>query len=316
MPGPPPLPPDADEWLVSYEPLLASPEHAPLIRELVGWFGPKDRASAKAAAAAVSGIVWWAEQTGRPVDPDSLLDPDVVDSYVAQATALADGTRDAQRSVLRRIIRRRPGPHARSRAMPQPRIDPRLAYTPAEIDALLLWASGQPSAKRRHALHAILGLGLGAGLSASDMRHVAGTDVTTDPASGTTAVTVRRDQQERTVPVLARYEELVAGLAQAVGGLWILNRDVALPRDSGDPQAVMRQVVPAQPAADAPPLLAARCRNTWLLHHLAAGTRFDALMAAAGYTDGGRSIARLLPALAPLPPADAARMLRDATPLT
>lgn len=298
----------------SYEPLLASPEHAPLIRELVGWFGPKDRAAAKTAAAAVSGLVWWAEQTGRPVDPDALLVPDVVDAYAAQATALAENTRENQRSALRRIIRRRPGPNARRQPKARPRVDPRLAYTPAEVDALLVWASGQPSAKRRHALLAILGLGLGAGLSAGDMRHVTGTDVTTDPATGTVAVTVRRDGQERAVPVLARYEELVAGLARAAGGLWILNPDVPLPRDSGDPQAVKRQIVPAQPAADAPPLLAARCRNTWLLHHLAAGTRFDALMQAAGYTDGGRSIARLLPALAPDPAADAARMLRDATP--
>ncbi len=110
---------------------------------------------------------------------------------------------------------------------------------------------------------------------------------------------------------------LSAVLAQRAGDLWILNQDASLPRDSGDPQAVMRQVIPAQPGTDAPPLLAARCRNTWHLHHLAAGTRFDALMAAAaGYTDGGRSIARLLPYLAPLDPADAARMFRDAAPLT
>lgn len=310
MPPPADLPADAARKMAGYEPRLASPEHAGLIRDAVAWYQPKTANETEVVAAAVSGLVYWAEQTGRPVDPDELLAPAVVDSYISQERSLAETTKAPQRSMLHRIVRHRPGPHAYQRppSSPQPKTSP--PYTDDEIDRLLVWAAGQPSDLRRHAMLSLFALGFGAGLAPQDIRVVRGTDIARDAATDAVLVHVRRDPP-RHVPLLARYEDLALDLAAAAGDRWIVNPGQE-PRPGANTAAyISQQFVKAKPGDGVPPAQVSCCRSTWLCHHLTRGVRIDVLAAAAGLTESFH-LSRYTEFLPDPPAAEVLAQLRDA----
>ena len=96
---------------------------------------------------------------------EALLDPDVIERYIAVGMPGArDSTRATRRAILRRIARRCASP---PQDLPLPiayrRIRP--PYSPAEVQGLLALASAQPTPSRRRTLRAILHLGLGCGIA-------------------------------------------------------------------------------------------------------------------------------------------------------
>ncbi len=300
------------EALKDYVPLLASPEHGPLIKDLAVFYRPTNHTDARRAASALGGLVYWAEQTGRNINPDQLLDHDLIDYYADSALQnLAVATRIGRRSDLHRTAKGRAGRNVGTRPKREKaNVSP--PYTPDEVDALLLWADRQPSPKRARSMLALLVLGLGAGLGPSDIAGVAGTDVRRDPATGAVSADVT-GARPRTVTFLERYEENALHLAATAGQHWIVNPDVDFTPRTRSALIITNQINEAYTTTDAPRLSVARCRVTWTCHHLAAGTRLDVIATAAGYKDAN-AVARYAHFVTPLNTQAAHTMLRRAQP--
>ena len=98
--------------------------------------------------------------------------------------------------------------------LPLPRERARAPYSPAEIGGYLALADAQPTAARRMRAAGLVCLGAGAGLIRADLRAVRGTDVCA--RSGGVIVTVR-GTRPRTVPVLARYHDILLASAEFAG---------------------------------------------------------------------------------------------------
>ena len=149
------------------------------------------------------------------------------------------------------------------------------------------------------------------GLTTDEFVVIDGTHIRADPATGCIVVDVQHDHP-RTVPFLRRYEQGALNLAAAAGPGWIFRPDV-------DPDATWARtgagitytIAGAVRTTGVPALHPRRCRITWVVHHLTAGTRLDVLAAAAGYKHP-RFAAENVHHLVPPPPTDAARTLRDA----
>lgn len=246
----------AADALASYVPDLASPEHAPLIRELAALYRPANRTAASKIAGQLSGYVYWCEQQGLDVDRDLLLDPDTIDAYVERGLArMADGTRTTARTALRRVVR---GDRGRlDRPVREP-ADPLRPYTRDETDAIIGWAAGQPSEPRRRATLAVACLGLGSGLAAADVREVTGTDVTTLD-DGTVLVDVR-GKRPRRVPVLSRYERALIDCAAVAGPGWIANPSVDPAGRERAEVVLQAQFAAAQRPTGSPPRTLTRAR--------------------------------------------------------
>lgn len=150
--------------------------------------------------------------------------------------------------------------------------------------ARLLVATGPMRRTMRHDARLYLCLGLGAGLTARQMSRVRGTDIRTDLRAGEGRMTVAvRDAEGhvvRTVPVLAPFTPMLAGIARHAGDA---------PALTGRGQNTSRRVESIRVAfslRDPHNLRPTpwRLRATWILVHLACGTPLPALLAAAGLT--------------------------------
>ncbi|MBC7677663.1 MAG: hypothetical protein H7233_01535 [Pseudorhodobacter sp.] len=295
------------ERAARWTPRLADPADAPLLRDLALAAGPADARTVVFILSALSGLAFWAADTGRTVTAESLTDPGVIARYEQVGMPGSSfPTRRRARDYLDRVS----AAHRGGPAAPRPPGAPKRAYerpyTAPEVDALLRWAQGQPSNLKHHALLSVLALGLGAGLSTADARTVHGTDVSEEP-NGRLTVRVG-GPHPRLVPVRCRYERLLAGLAATAGGDWLVSPGMLPTRDGG----ARKEWEEAPKDPNVPGLTLRRCRVTWLCEHLAAGTRLDVLAQAAGLASGHILAQQRVPQLRPEPPADAAAALRDA----
>ncbi len=145
----------------------------------------------------------------------------------------------------------------------------------------------------RRDLLVLLCLCLGAGLCTAEALAVRGPHVALHH-NGATTVAVDGPRR-RTAPVRARYAPLLTGLARDAGPAH-LYRPGAPGR--GGRNAVSNQVARARTGCDPrlPVLSPQRMRATWLVRHLDAGVRADALLRAAGL-DSLAVLDRYLPAL-------------------
>lgn len=227
----------------------------------------------------LSDFAAWAHAEGVPLLLENLLDPDVIERYVAVGMpGLKDSTRATRRAILRRIGRHCASP---PQDLPLPiayrRVRP--PYSPEEITGLLALASAQPTASRRRTLRAILHLGLGCGIASRDLAWVRGQDVEELP-DGAVMVTVSGGTRPRTVITLQAHETPLLQLARAAGpGLLLIGGSTRGRRNVT--RGPLERVVGGE---DLPRLETARLRSTWLLTHLRARTPLPALMAAAGLT--------------------------------
>jgi len=294
----------ADRW----QPRLADRAHAPMLRRLALAADPADARQTVFLLTALSGLAFWAAETGRGVDEDTLTDPEVIARYEQQGMhgsifpvrrrirEALDQVSEAHRGVP--VPPRAPGAAKRAYAHP---------YNPDDVDRLIRWAEAQRSNLKRHALLAILGCGLGAGLSRADLKTVTGTDVTTDPDGN---VTVRvAGKAPRQVTVLRRYQTLLLDLARQAGGDWLVGPGLDPDRD--DPLSWHWDQ--ATQDSRTPDLTLRRARITWQCIHLALGTRLDVLAEAAGLASGQILGQQRLTQIAIEPDAVARRHLREAT---
>ncbi len=226
----------------------------------------------------LSDFAAWAHTQGVGLVLEKLLDPDVIERYIAVGMpGSKDSTRATRRAILRRIARHCASP---PQDLPLPityrRVRP--PYDPEQIDGLLALASAQPTASRRRALRAILHLGLGCGIASRDLAWVRGQDVEELP-DGAVSVTVSGGTRPRSVITLQAHETPLLQFARAAGSGLLIGGSTRGRRNVT--RGPLERVVGGE---DLPRLEPARLRSTWLLTHLRARTPLPALMDAAGLT--------------------------------
>lgn len=256
----------------------------------------------------ISGLVYWFEQQGMDVTRERLLDLGLIARYADEGLLnLAPNTRKNVLTSLRTFVRADRGRLFTDHREPSPRDrgDPKQPYSPAQVDDLLAWAAAESTAHRRHAVLAIAGLSLGAGLTSDDIETVRGSDVTTRP-DGTVTVTVGGDRPRTTV-ALRRYEPLLRSAADFTGPRWIVNPSMD-PTTDPERNWVAGQLGHLPRPTSGPHFTVVRARITWTCVHLAAGVPLHVLADAAGVT--AESLARYAEFLTPLPEPDARRLLR------
>lgn len=122
----------------------------------------------------------WRDQAGMVIDdPTEVFHPSDVDRFVHHGCRhLSDATRASYRSALRTVGEHVAGTELacpeRTVSISKPR--PQAPYGPAELAALLGAISGLPTAAARHNAMALVTYGRGAGLRASEIASLVGTD--------------------------------------------------------------------------------------------------------------------------------------------
>jgi len=226
----------------------------------------------------LSDFAAWAHDQGVPLALEALLDPDVIERYIAVGMPGArDSTRATRRSILRRIARRCASPQ---QDLPPPiayrRVRP--PYSLEEVHGLLALASAQPTPSRRRTLRAILHLGLGCGIASRDLAWVRGQDIE-QLQDGSVSVTVSGGTRPRAVVALHAHETALLELSRLTSGGLLIGGSTRGRRNVT--RGPLERVVGGE---DLPRLETARLRSTWLLAHLQARTPLPALMHAAGLT--------------------------------
>jgi len=264
---------DDCRWVASYRPQFVAPPVwfavRPFVLEAAQELGLVGGASDVRVVRVFTRLVAWAVGEGLALDREVVLDPDTVERFVIEGLA-DDRSRATYRSVLRRV-----GPQLTRTAPWEPRPDAvarrQVAppYTVAELSRLRVAAEDQPTAGRCRAARALLALGAGAGLDGRWVTRVFAGDVSCE--DGVVLVQVG-DPAPRSVSVLAAWEAEVLDLA-ASAGTDALVGGCSKARNRAGSLAASLLV-----GHGTPRFSAARLRSTWLVAHLAAGTRLPDLV--------------------------------------
>ncbi|HZQ86965.1 MAG TPA: hypothetical protein VFA83_19115 [Acidimicrobiales bacterium] len=296
----------AEVWLASYSPLTIDRERwlgvRPFVTECAGRLELDGGPAAHRVVLAIGRLSAWAVGEGLPLDAEAVFDPDTVERFIAVGIPEApQRSRATYRAVLRRagpLLTKRapweakpPGVARRQVAVP---------YTADELDALKGDALVQPTLGRERAARALLALGAGAGLDGRWSTRVAREHV--EVVDGAVLVEVG-EPAARVVPVLFEWEREVLDLAATACGEFLVGGRSTSRNRAGNLAASI--VV----AHGHPRLSAARLRSTWLVAHLAMGTRLPELARAAGL-QGATVLSDLLGHVPALSEAEAVMMLR------
>jgi integrase len=175
---------------------------------------PGTAARAKALLFAAGRLAAFGERVGVELEPGMLLAPATVERFIrAGCRDVSPATRRTLRTNLRALARARerypqPAPVALSRERAKP------PYSAVQIAGYLRLAAAQPTVRRRMRTAALVCLGAGAGVIASELRHLRGCDVT--ERSGGVLVRVG-GRRARSVPVLAGYQQPLLEAARFAG---------------------------------------------------------------------------------------------------
>ena len=236
------------------------------------------------------------------LDVEVVLDPDTVERFIAVGLA-DDPSRATYRATLRRV-----GPLLTTKApwvaKPTPLARRNVAppYTDRELDMLRAAGIAQPTPRRRKAAQALLALGAGAGLDGRWVARIRADDV--KERNGVVLIDAG-EPVARVVPVLAEWQENVVDLAASAGDEFLVGGHSTARNRAG---ALAASLVVGN---SHPRFSASRLRSTWLVTHLARGTRLPELARAAGL----ESVTVLSDLLAFVPALDddaAAEMFRGA----
>jgi hypothetical protein len=293
-----------ESWPGSYQPMRIDPQTWLAVRPFV--VGCADRLQLGGGAGSIrvvrvlAQLAAWAVGEGLPLEAELVLDPDTVERFVAVGI-VHDRSRATYRAVLRRVgplLTKRAPWEARPATVARRKVA--LPYSAAELDGLCADAVDQPTCYRIRAARALLALGAGAGLDGRWVARVDADDVT----SGDGAVLVRvGEPAARIVPVLASWEDEVVELTRSAGDDFLVGgRSMARNRAG----SLAASIVVAH---GHPKLSGSRLRSTWLVTHLAMGTRLPELARAAGL-QGVTVLSDLLPFVPALDEADAVEVLR------
>jgi len=292
------------DWLDRYQPRRIDPAAwaavRPFVAEAADRLSLDNGAGAHRVVRALARLAAWAMGEGLPLDLEVVLDPDAVERFIAVELA-NDRSRATYRATLRRV-----GPLLTVRAPWESkpaavaRRQVAVPYTAGELEGLRCDALVQPTDGRVRAARALLALGAGAGLDGRWVARVSADDVTIHGE----AVRVRvGEPSARIVPVLVGWEHDVVGLAGSAGGEFLVGGRSTAKNRAG---ALAASLVVAN---GHPRFSASRLRSTWLVTHLAMGTRLPELARAAGL-QGVTVLSDLLPFVPGLDDDEALAMLR------
>lgn len=268
--------------------------------------------------AAVAGLARWLQMTGQPLTREHTFSEETRFRYIATRTDQTEGSRNLNAVRLELIgdmlLGASPG-----RVLPkvtkteEAPIEPLTAEDEAD---LWVWAIGLRRRMRRDQMSATLVLGLGCGLSRAEKHKIRHEDVHADEHGVHVWVTSNRTGLSRLVTCRADWEDRLAALKDytAPGHLLMSPWRDTVQAHGGADEAMRR-------ARNNTPVPVnfnnVRLRNTWLCHHLAAGTPLKVLMEAADMKEANHlhNLLALLPATDPVQAAAALRGRQaDATP--
>ena len=253
-------------------------------------------------------VHWTWRVAGLPLERDAVFRPAVVQEFIARGCSSfwSPSIRGNRRSQLMRMSELLLGPDlAPVRGEPLPNPDPSSPYSAAEVTSLRSWANGQSTPFRIVNANVLLALGLGAGLSTSEIVGARAEHVTVDVDGVLVEVTGKR---ARVVTVIAEWESVLADVADAA-----MHGDMPLfrPRCSREAQHLVSNFV-SDGQKGRVRAIPQRMRATWLVTHMAAGTPVVALMAAAG-VDSLEALTRYVRFVPDLDPTFVRRRLRHGT---
>lgn len=242
--------------IAGYRPRSLSAAAAGFARGVVAAAAPQTPGRAKALLFAAGRLAAFGESVGLELSPRVVLSEAVIERFVRCGCAgLAPASVRTLRTNLRalaRALERYPQPAAIGLA----RERAKAPYTPAQIAGYLRLAAAQSTEARRMRASALVCLGAGAGVVASELRHLRGCDVAC--RSGGVIVTIG-GSRARSVPVLERYQEpLVDAAAFAGEGLICGGRQPGR-RNVSDALSAALSGDPALPRLEP-----GRLRSTWL----------------------------------------------------
>lgn len=259
--------------IAAYAPRSVSERAAGFARETVAQAAPATPARAKALLFAAGKLAAFGESVGTPLLAQVLLSEAMIERFVLVGCGgLSPASVRTLRTNLRALARaldRYPEPEPTR----LPRERAKAPYTEAEISGFLGLAAAQSTAARRMRATALVCLGAGAGVIASELRHLRGGDVVC--RAGGVLVTVSGGRA-RSVPVLAGYQQPLLEAARFAGGRLICGGREPGRRNVSD-------ALCATLSADRslPRLQPGRLRCTWLVQS-AQRIGLDAFMQAAG----------------------------------
>jgi integrase len=183
-------------------------------REVVAQARPGTPARAKALLFAVARLACFGERVGLELSPRVLLSGPVIERFVlVGCDGLAPASVRTLRTNLRALARSlEVYPEPAPVALPRERA--KAPYGDAQIDGYLRLAQAQRTERRRMRSSALICLGAGAGIVASELRHVRGSDVVC--RSGGVLV-ILTGPKARSVPVSERYQQPLLQAARFAG---------------------------------------------------------------------------------------------------
>lgn len=242
--------------IARYAPRSISPATAGFTRDVVARAAPATPARAKALLFAASRLAVFSERVGLALS-DALFSEAMIERLVIEGCAgVSPATRRTLRTNLRSLARSlerfpepAPVPLVRERA--------KRPYSPTEIDGYLRLAAAQSTQARRVRAGALVCLGAGAGIIASELRHLRGTHVL--ERAGGVIVTVE-GVRARSVAVRAGYHGPLLTAARFAGERLIVGG-----REPGRRNVSDELCARLSTDRSLPRLEPGRLRSTWLV---------------------------------------------------
>jgi hypothetical protein len=253
----------------------------PLVKEAVAASSPRTVLRANDLLTVTAQLAVWADRVGQPLDPGVLFHPDTIDRFITEGCAhLSDGSRLNYRTQLWKVGAAILGPELYPpRPLPMRRSEVTPPYSEAEITELVSWSKGLSTQSMRRNVQALLAVGLGAGLSAREVKRLVGSEVREE--SGLVLVDVVGDDA-RTVPVRSPWAQQVLTFALESGP-----RPYFRPERSRITRGDILAFIDRCTAPDQDAMFSVqRLRVTWMVSHLTARVPIGVLAQAAGVGPG------------------------------
>lgn len=237
----------------------------------------------------------WVLLTGIGDLDSDILTSEVIDAYTATRTTAGSGSVvQRERKVLLKMAGVAASPeHSR----PSTSSSPSIPYTTEQQSDIRRWADSQASAKHRRNASTIAALGLGCGLTASEMMSIQRRHITMLDDG---MVGVRTT--DRIVPVTAAWNDDLSALRTLSATTFLIDAG------SGLRSSTVTHIVSELRRTYAHPS-AQRMRATWMVNLLSANVPVPVVMSAAGLRSAD-VLRRLLPFITVPDPAACVELLR------
>jgi integrase len=218
-----------------------------------------------------------AGSSGVELNDERVFSPLAIEDYVSSLTHMKDASRSNLRSMLYRMSEVLLGVTAkRNRGFALPSSDPSEPYSDGDLVRLERWYSAQTA--RTPDAAALLALGLGAGLSASEIGNVASSDIEFDSSKRSPRVYVFvSGERQRQVRIDEQWEPLIALALESRRDEVYLFR----PKRKGAGKNLISNFIARGPDVGLRPNTQ-RMRATYLVKHIEGGDSVSELIRIAG----------------------------------